>query len=263
MFRRELKVNLKSFIIWTLVLVFLFILVFVLYSTIIGTEKIDNINELIKVFPEDVLRMFNLDITHIDTAFGWMETEGVIFALLITGVYSSIIGCNILLKEENDKTIEYLSSLPVKRSQIVLNKALCGLLYVVIMIILFGISNYICLGILEKFDKKVFIYLSLAPIFSNIVIFSFSLFISTFVHKTKQILSFGLGFVFISYFLSIVSEMSDKVKFLRYFSVYTLADTRGIIKDERISLIYVGLALLLTIVFIVLSLIRYNKKELV
>ena len=263
MFKRELKVNLKSFIIWTLVLVFLFILVFVLYSTIIGAEKIDNINELIKVFPEDVLRMFNLDITHMDTAFGWMETEGVIFALLITGVYSSILGCNILLKEESDKTIEYLSSLPVKRSDIVLKKVMCGLLYVVVMLVLFGMTNYICLSILEKFDKKVFILLSLAPILSNIVIFSFSLFISTFVHKTKQILSIGLGFVFISYFLSIVSEMSDKVKFLRYFSVYTLADTRGVIKDEKIKVLYVGISLLLTIMFIVLSLIRYNKKELV
>ena len=37
---------------------------------------------------------------------------------------------------------EYLYSLPVKRNKIVISKALCGLLFVVGMLVIFGISNY-------------------------------------------------------------------------------------------------------------------------
>ncbi len=263
MFKRELKYYYKSFLLWTIVLIVLFALVFLLYSTFIISDNIDSINELMKVFPEDVLKMFNLDISRIDTAFGWMETEGFIFILLITGVYSAILGCNILTKEEDDKTIEYLHSLPIKRNNIVISKVLVGILYVISMIIILGISNFICLSILEEFDKKTFIILSLTPILSNIVIFTVSLFISTFTHKSKKVLPISLAIVFFSYILVTIAELSDKVNFVKYFSVYTLADTRGVIKSGSINNYCIIISILLTIVFVILALINYNKKELV
>ena len=263
MFKRELKVNFKSFVIWTLVLVVLFVLVFLLYSSFIKSENIDNINELMKVFPEDVLKMFNLDISHIDTAFGWMETEGFIFMLLIMGVYSSLLGSNILLKEENDKTIEYLISLPIKRNDIVLNKVLVGLIYVILMPIILGITNYISLSILEDFDTKVFVLLSLTPILCNIVLFSLSLFIGVFTHKSKKVLPISIGIVFISYILSALSQSSESIEFLKYFSIYTLADTRGIITNHYINIVVIIVSIIITGLFIILANIKYNKKELV
>ncbi len=263
MFKRELKYNFKSFLLWTLVLVVLFVLVFLLYSSFITSDNIDNINELMKVFPPEVLKMFNLDVTHIDTAFGWMETEGFIFILLITGIYSAMLGCNILTKEEDDKTIEYLHSLPIKRRDIVLSRVFTGLIYICLMIILLGIANFISLSILEKFDKKLFIILSLTPILSNIVIFSLSMFISTFTHKPKKVLPISLAIVFFSYVLVTIAEINDKVNFVKYFSVYTLADTRGVITNNYINKYCIILSIIITIVLVILSLIRYNKKELV
>ena len=70
--------------------------------------------------PEEILKAMNMDIASIDSAFGWLKTEGFIFVLLITGCYSAILGSNILLKEENDKTIEHLNSLPIKRNNIII-----------------------------------------------------------------------------------------------------------------------------------------------
>ena len=95
------------------------------------------------------------------------------------------------------------------------------------------------------------------------LIFSFSFFISTFFHKTKKVLPLCLGFVFISYFLVLLAEMSKKVSFLKYFSVFTLADIRGIIVNESMKIHYILVSILLTIVLLVLSAIRYNKKELI
>ena len=95
------------------------------------------IDEMMNMFPEEVLKAFNMDITSIDSAFGWLKTEGFVFVLLITGIYSGILGSNILLKEENDKTIEYLNSLPIKRTNIVISKVLCGIIYIFLMILVF------------------------------------------------------------------------------------------------------------------------------
>ena len=263
MLKREMKVNFRGFVIWTSILVILFGAVFLIYPSIITSDGMESLNEMLKVFPEDLLRAFNMDISSIDSAFGWIKTEGFVFVLLITGIYSGILGSGILLKEENDKTIEYLNSLPVKRTQIVINKVAVGLVYIFLVIIVLGVFNYVGLTWSGDFDKKSYLLLSVTPIFSSIVFFSFCLFLSTFTHKTKNTIGISLGIVFVSYFLNVISELSKETEVLKYVSAFTLADIRNVIVDVKINPYLVIVAFGLTILFIGLTVVRYKKKELV
>ena len=263
MFKRELKINLKSFIIWTSILIGLFLVVFLIYPSIINSANMEMIDEMMKIFPEEMLKAFNMDISTIDSAFGWLKTEGFVFVLLITGVYSGILGSNILLKEESDKTIEYLNSVPVTRKNIVLNKILCGLFYIILMIVIIGIFNFIGLSLSGEFDRKSYILLSITPIFSSIVIFAVCLFLSTFTHKTKKTFGISLGIVFVSYFLNVISEIGESTEFLKYISIFTLADIRNVILNVSINPILVVLAICITVIFMILTMICYEKKELV
>lgn len=263
MFKREMKINLKSFIIWTSILIGLFLVVFLVYPSIISSENIEMIDEMMKMFPEEMLKAFNMDLSKIDSAFGWLKTEGFVFVLLITGIYSGILGSNILLKEESDKTIEYLNSVPVTRKDILLNKILCGIIYIILMVIIVGIFNFIGLSLSGDFDNKLYILLSITPIFSSIVIFSVCLFLSTFTHKTKKTLGISLGIVFASYFLNIISELGESTKALKYISIFTLSDIRNVISNVSINLFMVGLSISITLIFMILTYIRYKKKELV
>lgn len=263
MFKREIKINLKSFIIWTTILIGLFLIVFLIYPSITNSKNMDMLNEIIKIFPEEVLKAFNMDISSIDSAFGWLKTEGFVFILLITGMYSGILGSNILLKEENDKTIEYLNSVPVTRKNIVINKILCGLLYIILMIAIIGIFNFIGLSLSGEFDKKSYILLSITPLFTSIVIFAICLFLSTFTHKTKKTLGISLGIVFASYFLNIISEMGESTEFLKYISIFTLADIRNVIVNVSINPLMIALAIVITAIFMILTITHYERKELV
>ena len=263
MFKRELKINLKSFIIWTSILIGLFLVVFLVYPSIVNSENMEMIDEMMKIFPEEMLKAFNMDISTIDSAFGWLKTEGFVFVLLKTGVYSGILGSNILLKEESDKTIEYLNSVPVTRKNIVLNKILCGIFYIILMILIIGIFNFIGLSLSGEFDRKSYILLSITPLFSSIVIFAICLFLSTFTHKTKKTLGISLGIVFVSYFLNVISEIGESTEFLKYISIFTLADIRNVILNVSINPILVVLSTGITIVFMILTMIHYEKKELV
>ncbi len=263
MLKREFKVNLRSFLIWTGVLVSLFLMVYLMYPSLIASDQMDQLNEMMKMFPPELLKAFNMDISGIDTAFGWVKTEGFVFVLLITGVYGSILGTNILLKEENDKTIEYLISLPVTRKQIVLQRVAVALGYIFLMVGILLVFNGIALHGDKDFDAKQFILLSITPVFSTMVIFAISLFVSTFTHKTKKVFGIGLGIVFASYFLNMISEMSDKTEFLKYISVFTLADIRNVISKTEINPIILIVTFVLTASFIALSVVRYEKKELV
>jgi ABC-2 type transport system permease protein len=227
------------------------------------SENVDMLNEMMKVFPPEVLKAFNMDISEIDTAFGWLKTEGFIFVLLISGIFSGILGSNIVLKEESDKTIEYLHNLPVTRTKIITSKILCAITYIVSMIAILGIFNYIGLTISGNFNVKQYLLLSISPILTALVIFSICLFISTFTHKTKKTIGISLGIVFASYFLQILAELSKEVEFLKYITPFTLSDTRNIITNTTINPICIIVSLLLTVSLIVLSIYKYNKKELV
>lgn len=263
MFKREMKINLKNFIIWTFILIGLFLVVFLVYPSIINSDNMQMMNEMMEMFPKEMLKAFNMDISSIDTAFGWLKTEGFVFVLLITGIYSGILGSNILLKEENDKTIEYLNSVPVTRKKIVINKILCGILYIVLMVVSLGIFNFIGLSLSGDFDRKLYFLLSITPILPSMVIFTLCLFLSTFTHKTKKTLGVSLGIVFVSYLLQIISELSSETEFFKYLSIFTLADIRNVIVNVEIDPIMVIISIILFGMFISLTLIHYNKKELV
>ncbi len=263
MIKRELKVNLKNFIIWNVILLGIFLIAYLIYPSIIASDNISMMDEMLQMFPEEMLKAFNYDISMMDTAYGWLKSEGFVFVLLITGCYAGILGSNILLKEENDKTIEYLNTLPIKRKDIVIKKALVGVLYIFIMISLLTIFNYIGLSLSGDFDKKQFLLLSITPIFPALVLYFVCLFLSTFTHKTKKMLGISLALVLISYFLQMLSQISDSVEFLKYASIFTLADIRNVITTVSINPIMVIISLFLIVLFFILTIINYDEKELV
>lgn len=263
MFKREMKVNFKNFIIWLLVLIAIFLVVFLVYPSIVNSDNIKMLDEMMAVFPQEILKTFNMDISSMESVFGWLKSEGFVFALLIIGCYAGILGSNILLKEENDKTIEYLNSLPIKRNNIVCSKVLTGLIYIVLMVLILGIFNFIGLALSGDFNKTQYILLSITPIFPSVVIFFLCMFLSTYAHKTKKMLGVSLGIVFISYVLHTLATIAKPVEFLKYFSVFTLADIRNVIIDISINPLMIIISIGLSVLLFTLTLIRYNKKELI
>ena len=261
MIRKEIKTYLKGFIIWTLIITLLYVGVAILYPHVITDDTMKSMDELMKVFSPEILKAFNRDMDSISTDYGWFKSEGFMFILLITGMYSSILGGSIILKEENDKTIEYLNSLPLKRSKIVTNKIIVGITYVLLIAIILGIFNYIGLLLSCEFNQKQFLLLSITPILTGLPLFGINLFISTFMHKTKKTVGISLGLVFIFYLLNMLSELSTKVEFLKYFSLYTLADVRNVMANIAINPLMVIISIAITIITIIGSYINYNKKE--
>lgn len=262
MIRREFKVNFKSFMIWFLILLVMFLIVYLIYPCIVTDDSMKSMDELMRLFPPEMLKAFNMDMSSISTAYGWFKTEGFMFILLIVGFYSSMLGGTIVLKEENDRTIEYLNSVPIKRGTIIINKVIVGVFYIVLMVLLLGLFNYCALMISGYLNQKQFLLLSVTPLLIGLPLFGISLLISTFMHKTRKIVGISLGMVFIFYLLNVLSELSSKVDFLKYFSIYTLADVRGVIADVSIKPILIVISLMITFLSIICAYINFNKKEL-
>ena len=263
MIKRELKVNFKSFILWTVILVGIFTFTYSIYPFIINDESIKSLDEMMSTFPPELIKAFNMDMASLTSAYGWFLSEGYMFIQILVGLYASILGSGIVLKEEGDKTIEYLASLPITRNKIMTNKIIVSIIYIVSMLVVFGIFNFVALSLSGKFDNKQFLLLSVVPLLAALPLYAINLFISMFFHKNKKMIGISLGVVFIFYIISIVSELSKSVEFLKYFTVYTLTDARNIMSKVEFNPIMIVISLAITVLFIALSYIKYNKKELI
>ena len=73
----------------------------------------------------------------------------------------------------------------------------------------------------------------------------------------------SLGIVFASYFFNIISELGEETKILKYISIFTLADVRNVILNISINPLMVFISFIITFIFINLTIVRYDKKELV
>ena len=69
--------------------------------------------------------------------------------------------------------------------------------------------------------------------------------------------------VFIFYLFNVLSELSKNVEFMKYFSVYTLADIRNILAKTAINPIMILISIIITLVFTICTYMRYNRKELI
>ncbi len=263
MIKKELKSNFKGFLLWTLILLGIFLVVYLIYPYIVTDEAMKNLDDMVRTFPPELLKAFNMDLTSINTAFGWLKSEGYMFILLITGFYSSYLGYNILLREEYEKTSEYLGFVPITRNRILTNKIIVSLIYIFGMLLIFCIFNIIALSISGDFDMKELILLSVTPVLASLPLFSINLFISTLINRPKKNVGISLGLVLLFYFLNMLSGLSENVEFLKYFSIYTLCDTRNIISKAEMNPILIIISVSITVLFIFGSYYKYNKKELI
>lgn len=260
MLKRELKVNFKSLIIWTLIIVSMFLLVFMIYPSLMEDSK--QIDELISAMPKELLSVFNMDIININSVSGWLFTEGYLFVNLLGSFCFAILGGTILLKEESDKTIDFLFAKPIKKSKIVTDKLFVGIIYILIFNLIISITTFIGLNLSNDFNLNHWFLISLAPIFIHLFFFVLSMLISNYFKRTNKSITANISVVFGTYLLGVISLMSDKLEFLKYFSPFEYINSETIVTNNSLNIFNLILLSTYTIICLIGLYSTYNKKEL-
>lgn len=261
MFKREFKINFKSLILWSVILLSIYVLIFAIYPSLINEKTKESLSMMMETMPQEMLAAFNMDIVGIESAFGWFRTEGYVFLTLLGGIYAAILGSTILLKEESDKTIEFLYAKPVSRKQIVTSKILCGIINIFIFTTIITIGNYIGLFKTEGFEIKQFLMISIIPILLYYMLFFICLFISTFMKKTKKAMTLSIGIVFISYFMQIIGSMGENIEWIKNISLFEFTSSRYIVLNNHINMTYLGVGIGIIILCLLGTYYRYEHKE--
>lgn len=176
------------------------------------------------------------------------------------GFFAAYVGITLLSKEEKDRTAEFLLTHPISRNYVVAQKLLAGLIQVILLnVIVFAISGLSILLIGEQASWNLLGLLHLAYLLMQIEVFCLTFAVSAFLSRGS--VGIGLGIAAVFYFLNIIRNLTEQAGFLRYLTPYAYAEAADIISEEQLSLELILLGILVSIVAVVISFLRYGRKD--
>jgi len=257
--KKELKDNLKSFIIWTSIIIAFVVMMIAVYPSF--SNDMDAINEMMKNFPEGMLKAFNMDKIAFDTAIGYFATEGYMFVAILGGCFASITAGSIISKEESNGTSEFLLSKPIARNKIVTSKILTVLIYITGLNLAISLITLIGFNVINEFNFTKWLLISVGPLLLCLTFASISFLISCFIIKSRKVMTISLALVLGTYMLNIVAKLTDTLSFLKYLSPFEYVDTGYLIVEETLPFKYIIIMIVIITVCITLTYRLYNKKD--
>lgn len=215
----DLENNRKMIISWSIAMFSFMFLYMILFPSIqeIAQVKMD-------AMPKELLEFVGMD--NFTDMNNFVSYFGMIFnlALIAISFFAVTFGANLFLKEEKNKTIEFLSSLEVNRTEIYIAKLLTAFVAVISVLLASMIAVLIC-GVInggENFsDIEVFIIVKMAG-FTPFFFMALGLCLSAVSAKigASVIGSMAVIFSYMSGYLGNI--LGEKALWLQYLSPFEL-----------------------------------------
>ena len=201
-----------------------------------------------------------LNLTTIEGFFGVMFT---FFGLLVS-IAAAMWGSEIISKEERDKTVEFSLTLPVPRGRLVTAKLFAALVNCIgLLVITYGVSYFS----VAPYEPEPFFYefmnLSMVALFIMQMIFlAVGILLGCAMKDHKRAGSTAVSVLLVTYFLSIVSGLSEDYEFLKYFSPFKYFNAVDLLHKSEIDLTFVAISAGIVVVALAAGYISYSRRDL-
>lgn len=250
LFLKELRKNALSLIIWTLVVSLLIGLTMSVYRTFLANQT--KVFGMMSILPKGALQFKGIsNIEDLLSAFGFYSVNNIIYMMVLGSIFSIVLASNILLREEYNKTAEYLLSWPLTRDEIFLSKAAVLFLYILLLNMVATLVGFISIEAVKNgpFHIRPFLILSFYTLLVNVLFGAIGLFISTLVKRSKPVTTFSIGLVLIFYFLYTFSKITESASKIGYLTPFKYANMDAIKPGYSLEawrvLFFTGISLLL------------------
>jgi ABC-2 type transport system permease protein len=264
MILRELKANRRALIIWS-VCMFLFVLSgmakYTAYTS--GTTGGPSINDLLKTMPTSVKALLGFGSFDVSTMAGYFAVL-FIYMELTVAIHAALLGAGIIAKEERDKTTEYLMVKPVSRASVITSKLIAALINVIVINIITLLSSLVMVSAYNK-GKDISGEISvmiLSMFIVQLIFLSLGAVLAACMRNPKASGSIATGILLIAYFVSKITDMTDRLNFLDLISPFKYFDLNKIVAGNGLNIGIVLFSLALVAAFTVLTYIFYKKRDL-
>lgn len=258
--KRELRSNLKSMIIWSIAIAFLVTVWMIEYESFAGNPAL---NDFMAAMPQGMLSALGMQDLTLGSLNGFIGSI-TLYLYLLLGMQAVLLGSSIILKEERDRTAEYLFTLPISRRKVIVGKTISAIINLIILNII-TLSSMILSTM--SYDKREDYYSFIGIVFVSIFIIqmiflSIGMFVSAINKRHKKSASISVGILMITFLISSLINMVDSVDFLKYITPFKYFDTSYILNEMRLEPIYIVLSIVIIVAGIGGTLIFYPKRDL-
>lgn len=257
LYMHEMKMNLKSLILWTLCVGGVCFGCILLY-----TSLEDSIQEIADVYSNmgSMSVALGMDKMSLATLTGFYATEIAMMHGLGGGMFAAVLGIGMLSKEEAGHTTEFLNVLPVGRSRIFSQKYMA----VVSNIFIFNLVCFILyiLGFLlmnEEISGKEMVLYHFAQLVMQIELATVCFMISAFTKK--NLMGAGLGLVILMFAADMMCRIIPAIEDMKYITPFYYSNAADIFTEGSIDNVMFGIGLGIIVITFVMAGIRYGKKD--
>jgi len=258
--KQELKMGIKSLIVWCISLVGVLLLFVLIYASI--SDQLADFQKVFNSFPIEFRRAVGADNLNLDTIMGFYPFV-MTYILLAGAVQAMNLGVSVLSSEVREKTGDFLFVKPVSRFRIVSMKMLAVFIQIVITNAVFLMASWLILETINttNYNTELFLLFTGALFFIQIFFASLGFFISVFLRRIKTVLPISLGVVFLFYVLFLLNQTLNDVK-LSYLSPFGYFDLAAISKNMSYDSVYLVVWTFLVVLFVYLTFYVFAKKDL-
>ncbi|RDI90671.1 hypothetical protein Ob7_08132 [Thermosipho africanus Ob7] len=248
--KKELRSNIKLFIIWAFVL-FLFSYMIAPFIDTVMKDSEEMIN-FIKSLPKFMVKIFNISENSI-TPEGFFGMKIMMMAQIFAGVFSIILASNLFANEFENKTIEYLLVKPISRKKIYLEKLIAILIFYTLFFLIFCTSVLALFKVYVSYEYSPYILFGYSLYLYVIEIFfgCLTIFLSVIFQKTILSISLSLSTFILMYIIDILGSANEKISFLRYLSIFKYISIGDTINN---NVVYINNSIILILLGFVISL---------
>lgn len=247
----EIRKNLLSLIVWAIVITILITVTMGVFPVFMKNQS--KIVGMMNIIPKELLQFKGVSsMNDFLSPLGFYAVNNIIYMMVLGSIYAIVLSSGIVLKEEYNKTAEYLLTRPLMRREIFISKLMVIILYVLILNLVTSLAGLISLELVKTGPVSIrpFFVLSLYTLLLNVLFGSIGLFLSTIVKRSKPITTMCIGLVLIFYFIFTLSKITDGISKIGYLSPFRFVNTEALNPAYSIDLLhlgyFIGISLLLT-----------------
>ena len=256
-FKQEIRSQKIAITIWSLSIALLIAVCVLMYPDM--KSQMADVNDMFSSMGS-FTAAFGMDQLNFGTLIGFYAVEGGNILGIGGAFFAAIVGISVLMKEERDRTAEFLLTHPVSRIKVITEKLMSTFAIILILnAVVFVCSVASILMIDEEMFWKELILFHLAYLLLQLEIAGICFGLSAFIKRAG--IGIGIGIAGLMYLLNIVANISESAKFLKYITPFGYTEGSDIINNGRITVEYLIPGMLLMVAGIVIGYLKYNKKD--
>lgn len=254
----EMKMNLKSLLVWVLCVGGLCFGCILLY-----TSLEDSIQEMADAYSNmgAMSVALGMDKMSLATLTGFYATEIAMMHGLGGAMFAAIVGTAMLSKEEALHTSEFLNALPVSRGNVLFQKY-AALISSILVFNLVCAAMYVLGFVVMKEDisaKGMLLY-HFAQIIMQIEIGTICFMISAFTKKS--LMGAGLGIAILMFAADMMCRIIPAIEDVKYITPFYYSNASDIFTSGEINGIMLGIGIGITAASFTIAWFRYRDKDL-